>query len=70
MSDLTRYRIDWKRVNLLFSEEQLIELESCVEPDSTLQDIADEWEMSWQKEIRELSPGLAALLDALEGADK
>ena len=33
--------------------------------DTTLQDIVDEWAGSWQKEIRELSPELADLLDGI-----
>ena len=60
MSDLTRYWHD---------ESVHLEPCDCMVPDSTLQAIADEWGMSWQKEIRELSPELAALLDALEGTN-
>ena len=34
-----------------------------IEVEKQLQDIYDEWAGSWQREIRELSPELAALLD-------
>jgi len=37
--------------------------------DTTLQAIAEAWAGSWQREIRELSPELADLLDALGGTD-
>ena len=67
-----QYTIDESLVEPRWTELGLARLlsDGALVPDTTLQDIANEWEMSWQKEIRELSPGLAALLDALEGADK
>ena len=78
MSDLTRYRIDHTKRRLpgptmweICGDVDFLISEGILVPDTTLQDIADAWQLQWgtqwQHDVRNDNPDFAALLDALEG---